>query len=247
MQNNQQLNEGLRPLDLKEMVHSMFEIDTFRSKMGEDRDVCVVSFQVKDREPARDLMEFIEKGYAFVLDSDVSSGENDRGEYSVFVEIGRTPKLAEQIKELMYGVKKLTGVDEFKFKYHKENQQHEVNEQSISKVVPMSASDYDGLMQKMKTESVKKFFSKTLMDNLTLDGNVITIHKHFDKQVQLEMVKDGAAESILEGIDDGYSVDEAATSEVFWLTKVLGDYNINKIGDNFVFSNGSRSMLLKRK
>jgi hypothetical protein len=60
------------------------------------------------------------------------------------------------------------------------------------------------------------------------------------------MIKDGATESILEGIDDGYSVDQAATSEVFWLTKVLGDYSINKIGDNFVFNNGSRSMLLKR-
>ena len=49
--------------------------------MGEDRDVCVISFQVTDRAPAKDLMEFIEKGYHFVLDSDVSSGENEKGEY----------------------------------------------------------------------------------------------------------------------------------------------------------------------
>ena len=65
-------------------------------------------------------------------------------------------------------------------------------------------------------------------------------------QVRLEIVKDGNTESILEGITDGYTVDQAATSEVFWLTKVLGDYNINKIGDTFVFNNGQRSMLLKR-
>jgi hypothetical protein len=63
----------------------MFEVDTFKSKMGEDRDVCVITFQVKDREPAKDLMEFIEKGYEFVLDSDVSSGENSKGEYAVFI------------------------------------------------------------------------------------------------------------------------------------------------------------------
>ena len=56
MQNNQQLNEGLRPNDLQEMVYPTFEVDTFRSKMGEDHDVCVVSFQVKDRAPAKDLM-----------------------------------------------------------------------------------------------------------------------------------------------------------------------------------------------
>jgi hypothetical protein len=99
--NNQQLNEGLRPMDLEEMVYPTFEVDTYSSKMGEDRDVCVVSFQVKDRAPAKDLMEFIEKGYHFVLDSDVSSGENADGEYSVFVELPRSSRLAEQIKEFI--------------------------------------------------------------------------------------------------------------------------------------------------
>jgi len=67
--NEEILNEGLRPLDLKELIYPFFEVDTYRSKMGEDRDVCVISIQVKDRAPARDLMEFIEKGFNQVLDS----------------------------------------------------------------------------------------------------------------------------------------------------------------------------------
>lgn len=246
MQNNQQLNEGLRPMDLREMVHSMFEVDSFKSKMGEDQDVCVVSFKVKDRSPAKDLMEFIEKGYPFVLDADVSSGEDNRGEYSVFVEISRSPRLAEQIKELTYGVRKLTGIDDFKFKYYKENQVYEATEENLKNHIPKTANEYDGFMNRIRTESVKKFFSKTLMDNLTLDGDIITIHKPFDKKIKLQMIKDSNTESILEGITDGYTVDEAASSEMFWLTKVLGDYSINKIGENFVFNNGSRSMLLKR-
>ncbi len=246
MQNNQQLNEGLRPDDLREMVHPIFEVDTFRSKMGEDQDVCVVSFKVKDRSPAKDLMEFIEKGYPFVLDADVSSGEDNIGEYSVFVEISRTPKLAENIKELTYGVKKLTGIEEFKFRYFKDKEVHEASESNFKNKIPATAGDYKGFMNNIRTEDVKRFFTKTLMDNLTLEGDIITIHKPFNKTIQLQMVKDGATESILEGIEDGYTVDEAASSEMFWLTKVLGDYNINKVGDNFVFNNGNRSMLLKR-
>lgn len=245
-QHHQQLNEGLRPEDLKEMVYPTFEVDTFRSKMGEDQDVCVVSFKVKDRAPAKDLMEFVEKGYEFVLDADVSSGENDKGEYSVFIELNRSPQLAEEIKELCYGVKKLTGINEFKFKYYKDNQTHDVTEETLKKIIPSSAKDYEGLLTKVKTEGIKRFFSKTLMDNLTLNGNVITIHKPFGKTIQLEMVKEGSPESILEGVDEGYNLDEAATSEMFWLTKVLGDYSINKVGDNFVFNNGNQSMLLKR-
>jgi hypothetical protein len=242
----QQLNEGLRPMDLQEMVHPVFEVDSFRSKMGEDRDVCVISFQVKDRSPAKDLMEFIEKGFNFVLDADVSSGENNKGEYAVFVELSRSPRLAEQIKELTYGVKKLTGIENFKFKYHKNSEVHEASEDNLKSKIPPSASAYDGLMNKLRTESIKQFFNKTLMDDLTLDGNIITIHKPFDKKVQLEMIKEGSDISILEGIEDGFDVAEEAASEVFWLTKVLGDYSINKIGGNFVFNNGNHSMLLKR-
>lgn len=191
-------------------------------------------------------MEFIEKGFNFVLDADVSSGENNKGEYAVFVELSRSPRLAEQIKELTYGVKKLTGIEDFKFKYHKNSEVHEASEANLKSKIPPSASAYDGLMNKLRTESVKQFFNKTLMDDLTLDGNIITIHKPFDKKVQLEMIKEGSDTSILEGIEDGFDVAEEAASEVFWLTKVLGDYSINKIGGNFVFNNGNYSMLLKR-
>lgn len=243
---HQQLNEGLRPLDLKEMVHPTFEVDTFRSKMGEDRDVCVISFTVADRAPAKDLMEFIEKGYYFVLDSDVSSGENKDGEYSVFVELPRSSQLAEHIKEITYGIKKLTGLEDFKFKYHKQAEKHDISEETLKKVIPSSPADYDGLMTRVKVEGIKRFFSKTLMDDLTLDGDVITIHKPFNKQVQLRMIKEDDTQSILEGTADTVSMDDAATSEMFWLTKVLGDYNINKFGDKFLFTNGEKAMLLQR-
>ena len=246
MQNNQQLNEGLRPLDLAEMVYPIFEIDTYASKMGEDRDVCVMSFQVKDRAPAKDLMEFIEKGYHFVLDSDVSSGENEEGEYSVFIELPRSSRLAEHIKEITYGVRKLTGIDDFKFKYFKQNAVHEVTEDTLKSIIPLSAGDYDAAVTRVKVEGIKRFFSKTLMDDLTLDGDVITIHKLYDSKIHLRMVKEDTTESILEGITDPVTMDEESMSEIFWLTKVLGDYNINKVGENFVFDNNGQAMLLQR-
>lgn len=244
--NNQQLNEGLRPLDLKEMVYPTFEVDTYRSKMGEDRDVCVISFQVTDRAPAKDLMEFIEKGYHFVLDSDVSSGENEKGEYSVFVELSRSPRLADHIKEITYGVCKLTGIDDFKFSYHKEQAVHEATEANLKAHIPPTAGAYDGMMTKIKVEGIKRFFGKTLMDDLTLDGDVITIHKPFDKKVQLRMIKEANTDTILEGSTDTISMDEDSMSEIFWLTKVLGNYNINKVGENFMFDNNGQAMLLQR-
>ena len=238
---NSQLNEGLRSEDLKEMISTVFEVDTYRSKMGEDRDVVVLSFTAKDRNPAKDLMEFIEKGYSFVLDADVSSGENKNGEYFVFVELARSEKLAEQIKELTYGINRLTGIDEFKFKYHKESSAHPVKEEIIKRVIPTSASSYDAFLSKMRTESVKSFFNRTIMNELTMDQDVITIHKPFDKKLEFKLLAD---DNIV--LEDKISMDEDSAAEIFWLTKVLGDYDISKFGDKLLFTNGDRSMLLKR-
>ena len=228
------------------MVHSVFEVDTYSSKMGEDSDVCVLSFRVKDRAPAKDMMEFIERGFHFVLDSDVSSGENNNGEYFVFVELERSSKLAEQIKDITDGVNKLTGIKEWKFKYHKGSSIYEVSEDVLSKEIPKSAEEYEGKLTRVKTEGIKSFFTKTLMDDLTLEGDIITIHKPFSQKIQMKMISEDDSQNILEGVTDTLTVDEKSTSETFWLTKVLGDYDITKFGDKFLFTNGQRAMFLQR-
>jgi len=243
MQNNQQINEGLRSDDLKEMIYSVLEIDAYKSKMGEDRDVCVVSFRAKDRSPAKDLMEFIEKGYNFVLDADVSSGENKDGEYFVFVELDRTERLAEHIQELIYGIQKLTDIDTFKFKYHKNLGEHDLNEDTVKNLVPSTPLAYEQAMTRVKVEGIKKFFNRTLMDDLTLDKDILTFHKPYDKNFKFKVIGDQDSMPVVEG---AIAMDEKSTSEVFWLTKVFGDYDIAKIGENFLFTNGDKTMLLQR-
>lgn len=237
------LNEGLRSLDLENLVKNFFEVDTYKSKMGEDRDVCVLSFRVKDRSPANDLMEFIEKGFSYVLDADVSAGEDSAGDYHVFVELPRTSDISNQIEEILYGVNKLTGTDQWKFRYHKEDRVYEASQDTISKIIPSSPSTYDGLMLKIKTESLRSFFNKTLMDDLTLDNNIVTIHKPFGQKIKLEWLNEEDPQSILETAP---AVDDSSTAEIFWLTKVLGDYDISKFGDRFLFTNGNSAVLLKR-
>jgi hypothetical protein len=240
------INEGLRPFDLADLVHPLFEVDTYRSKMGEDRDVCVLSFKVKDRNPARDLMEFIEKGYGFVLDADVSAGENAQGEYYVFVELKRTPRLAEEIKEIAYGVKKLTGIDDWQFKYHKTNKIKPVTSESLLETIPQTPDRYELYLRQVKTEDLKTFFNKTLMDDLRLEGDIITIYKPYGKTFSFKIIQEDGEGKILETTETTPILDHIAMGEIFWLTKVFGDYNINKIKDGFVFENGGRAMLLQR-
>jgi len=240
---NNQLNEGLRPLDLKNLISPTFEVDTYKSKMGEDRDVCVISFHAKDRSPAKDLMEFIEKGYNFVLDSDVGSGENDKGEYHVFVELDRGPKLAEQIKDIIDGVERLTGIDQWQFRYHKDATANTMTTESLKSKIPDSPVLYDNKLTQIKVESLKSFFNRTLMDDISLENSVITIHKPFNQKIKMKWLAEDDPQAIVENAP---SVDEKSTAEVFWLTKVVGDYDIQKFGDRFLFTNGPRAIFLQR-
>ena len=95
------LFEGLELGDLARLIHPELHVDEFKSKLGDDQDVIVLSFKVDTKEPANDLVAFIEKGYDWIIDADISSGEMDDGSYIVFVEMDRSEKAPEEIMDLM--------------------------------------------------------------------------------------------------------------------------------------------------
>jgi hemerythrin superfamily protein len=141
---HQQLNEGLEGGDLKRLVHGELHIDEFKSKLGRDEDVVVISFKVADKEPAEDLVSFCEKGYDFVIDADVSSGEMNDGAYIVFVEIERSRELPEQIMTLMNDLMNLTDqkISNWRVRYHKSTTDHELTEESLANIIPLTAEAY---------------------------------------------------------------------------------------------------------
>ena len=162
MSNNQHnhsfklLRENLEMGDLTRLVHSELHIDEYKSKMGTDADVCVVSFKVSGKEPSADLVSFIEKGYDFVLDADVSSGEKEGGDYLVFVELERTDKLPEQILEIMEDIMNLTDqkIEEWRVRYYKSTSDNELTQESLANIVPLTSEAYDAKYGKDDEEEI---------------------------------------------------------------------------------------------
>lgn len=138
------LIEGLENGDLKRLVHNELHIDEFKSKLGEDEDICVVSFKVRGKEPAQDLVNFIEKGYNWVVDADVSSGEMDDGDYIVFVECDRAPDVAKQIFGMMEDLMNITlqKPSDWRVRYYKGSEDHELSIDHLAKVIPSSPEAY---------------------------------------------------------------------------------------------------------
>ena len=85
--NNSLLLETLQYKDLEGVMKPTIHVDEFAAKMGDDNDIMVLSFFVRDKAAAKDLMNWFEKGYDFVLDADVSPGEVKPNRYLVYVEI----------------------------------------------------------------------------------------------------------------------------------------------------------------
>ena len=105
---NNQLFESLGFKDLDGLLKPTIHVDEFSSKMGDDDDIIVISFFVRDQQAAKDLMMWFEKGYDFVLDADRSPGEIRPGRYLVYVEIRRRSTAGGNVEQLLDDLNTLT-------------------------------------------------------------------------------------------------------------------------------------------
>jgi hypothetical protein len=240
------LNEdSLQAGDLKNLVKHIFEVDNYASKMGDDKDVVVLSFTVEHRAPAEDLVNFIEKGYQFVLDADMTPGELSDGKYRVFVEMQRTTKVADNIVDMLYGVGKLAGIDKFKFRYHKSFNSHEAVLETLGTVIPSDPNTYEQTINETKLLSYDTFFNKSMLDSVRVDDNdILEVKKIYADPLKFKVVAQGKKDSVIESLEDKINVNEWA--EVIFLSKYFGDYNITKFGNKLVFENEGQAIVLER-
>ena len=235
---------GLRPDDLKDLVYDIFEIDNFKSKMGDDKDIITISFSVKEKAPADDLMNFLEKGYGAVLDADVTPGEQHDGTYKVFVELERNSDAVDSIIEIVDGVKKLTGRPKLKFRYHKSFRSHPVSEELLKEMVPLDPDEYNARLSNKNIDSFLEFFSHGFVDNVSMLNETLTVKKKWADPLYFKFVDFGPTEHTLNNISESFNANGFA--EIMYLTKYIGDYNISKYGNKLTFESGGHALVLER-
>ena len=240
---------SLQHNDLKDLVDNILEIDSYKSKMGSDKDIVTVAFATKTKESADDLAAFIERGYTFVLDADATSGEQADGTYKVFVEIQRDDGVGEQIMELANGIENLTGMDDVKFRYHKEFRSKSLTLEELTGAVPTDPDLYgvDSEILSDMSESMNNytnFFNKSMVENVTMWGNMLTIKKAWADPVAFKFVEFGPTVETLNNISESFNIN--GFSEIIFLTKYIGDYNITKYGNKLTFENNEQTLVLER-
>jgi hypothetical protein len=98
-------------LDFKDILYNTVTIDEYAARMGEDADIITLTFKISSKLAAEDLVIWFERGYDFVLDASISSGELEPGVWLVFVELERRLKAPERIIKLLEDLYTLTGYE----------------------------------------------------------------------------------------------------------------------------------------
>lgn len=142
------LNEALEYKDLEGVIKPTIHIDEFASKMGDDADIIVLSFFVRNKQAADDLMNWFEKGYDWILDADVSPGEISPGRYLVYIEARRRSYIASKIDQLLDDLNTLCefNLDDWVMTY--EDQEYNWNPETFSSTVPSSPKEYRKIKEK---------------------------------------------------------------------------------------------------
>jgi hypothetical protein len=241
------ITESLREHDLRHFVSKIVTVDSHRSKIGDDEDVVTLCFIVDGQDPAKDLEHFIEMGYDFVLDADVSPGETDEGSYQVFVEIERGRRSAKQIREILDGLSKLSGIDNWRFRYFKGFKSQEASIENLEKAIPMDKETYETITTKYRMENFSNFFSSSYADTVELLDESIRFKKIYSGNISFDIVTSGPKEEVYKEVFGPIILESKAMAEIIFLSKYIGNYNITKVGDAFIFENNGWAVALKRK
>ncbi len=136
------INEGLDYMDLEGQLEPRLSVDEYSAKMGKDSDIVTLAFIVKSEAAGEDLVDWLERGYTFVLDAQVSEGEIKRGKHLVFAELERRTTVPERIVELLTDLETLTGLKVTDWTVEIDEEEYDADESILKQKIILSPKEY---------------------------------------------------------------------------------------------------------
>lgn len=136
------INEALDYHDLVNMVLPIITIDKYEAKIGGDDEIVTITFTVKGKQVGEDLVDWLERGYDFVLDAQTSEGEVSPGKWLVFVEMERRTKVPERIVEIIEDMVTLTDLPLKEWTVILDDEEYELNSSILKSKILLSPHQY---------------------------------------------------------------------------------------------------------
>ena len=208
------LDETLLAGDLQGLISHVFEIDSFKSKIGNDGEMVVLSFTVDQKEPADDLARFLEMGYDYIIDADPTNGPLENGKYKVFVELKRNRYNPKQIFDILDGVSRLTKIENFKFRYYKSFKSIPATMENLTELLPTDQAAYEERISNNRLNNFSNFFNRSFVENIDVLEDDITFQKVFAESVKMKIKDFGLTEDVYNNFPGKLDIDSKSTSEI---------------------------------
>lgn len=138
------LTESFEVGDLEQILKPWVHVDEYQSQSGRDDKFCVITFAIDDELAAKDLSDFLIRGYDFVSSSDTSTGEISTGRYLVFAEIRRLTTIFDHLQEILKDLEAACGIKStaWRFKYRKQKDYSPLTKENFNNIVPLTSRAY---------------------------------------------------------------------------------------------------------
>jgi hypothetical protein len=127
---------------LNKKIDPTINLDEYAANMGDDDEIVTLAFTVKGQQASEDLVDWFERGYDYVLDSEVSDGQVTKGKYLVFVEMNRRTTVPERIVELIEDLETLTNLPVEDWTIIIDKEEYTADVEQLKQVIILSPSKY---------------------------------------------------------------------------------------------------------
>lgn len=155
------LTEGLRIGDLDDLILSDVSVDEFESKIMDD--ALVVGIKVLDKEPAEDLSRYIERSGLELLDTDVSPGPDEDGNYYVFIEFMRDKNFPKKLDKILSITKKITNITDWEISAYQLDETFPYSEEAVRKNIRLKSVQVD--------EAILRYVANSFTNTVSLKEN----------------------------------------------------------------------------
>ena len=135
--------------------------------------------------------------------------------------------------------------DDFKFRYYRSFRSKSADIEALLDAVPTTPEQYENKINEVQMENVDAFFNKSYLESVEIIDDQLTLEKPFNGSLDLVVSDFGLKQRIYESIQGAFQLTPTDISEILYLTKFIGPYNINKINNQFIIENEGYALVAK--
>ena len=136
------LDESLNYMDMVDQVTPVIGIDEFKSQIGEDSEIITLNFIVSGEDVGNDLVDWLERGYDWIIDAQVSPGEVLDKKFYVFADMNRRSTAPRRIMEIIDDLYTLTGIKADGWELKIDGKKVPASIEAIQDGIALSPGDY---------------------------------------------------------------------------------------------------------